>query len=321
MNRGRDGVRRVLLASPRGFCAGVDRAVRTVEVALERHGSPVYVRRHIVHNHHVVRALEERGAVFVEEVADVPPGSVLVLSAHGVAPVVHEQAARHGLATIDATCPLVTKVHHEARRFAAEGYDILLIGQEGHDEIVGTTGEAPDRIHLVTGTEDVTALDVRDPHKVAWLSQTTLSVDETAATVARLEQRFPHLVSPPSDDICYAAQNRQTAVRNMAPHCDLLLVVGSRTSHNSSELVTVGLRHGARGAHLIDGADDLDETWLTGVDTIGVTSGASAPEILVQDLLAHLARHGYDRIETQPAERTETQRFTLPRELLDPESA
>jgi 4-hydroxy-3-methylbut-2-en-1-yl diphosphate reductase len=306
--------RRVLLASPRGYCAGVDRAVQTVEKALELYGSPVYVRKQIVHNSHVVRALEERGAVFVDETAEVPEGAIVVFSAHGVAPVVHEEAARRQLRTVDATCPLVTKVHAEARRFAREDYDILLIGHEGHEEVVGTTGEAPDRVHLVDGPEAVDGLVVRDPDKVSWLSQTTLSVDETLATVRALRQRFPNLVDPPSDDICYATQNRQVAVKQIAGDAELVLVVGSGNSSNSVRLVEVALDSGAAASYLVDDVSQVDESWLDGVSTVGVTSGASVPESLVQDVLAWLASCGFaDVVEVTAAEERLT--FALPPEL------
>jgi 4-hydroxy-3-methylbut-2-en-1-yl diphosphate reductase len=306
--------RRVLLASPRGYCAGVDRAVQTVEKALERYGAPVYVRKQIVHNSHVVRTLEERGAIFVDETREVPEGSIVVFSAHGVAPVVHDEAARRELRTIDATCPLVTKVHAEARRFAREDYDILLIGHEGHEEVVGTTGEAPERVILVDGPEAVPELVVRDPDKVAWLSQTTLSVDETLATVRALRQRFPNLVDPPSDDICYATQNRQVAVKQIAAAADLVLVVGSGNSSNSVRLVEVALDSGAGAAHLVDDVSHVDDGWLDGVSTVGVTSGASVPETLVRDVLEWLASRGYgDAEEVTAAE--ERLVFALPPEL------
>jgi 4-hydroxy-3-methylbut-2-enyl diphosphate reductase len=306
--------RRVLLASPRGYCAGVDRAVQTVELALEIHGAPVYVRKEIVHNQHVVATLRERGAIFVEETEEVPEGSVVVFSAHGVAPVVHEEAASRSLRTIDATCPLVTKVHKEARRFAADDYDILLIGHEGHEEVIGTTGEAPANIHLVDGPDDVSRVQVRDPNRVAWLSQTTLSVDETVATVTKVRERFPALVDPPSEDICYATQNRQEAVKAIAPRAELVIVVGSRNSSNSVRLVEVAQEYGAGAAYLVDRADEVDEAWLDGVTTVGVTSGASAPEILVTDLLAHLAGRGFTDVEVVTA-MSETLVFSLPREL------
>ena len=280
----RDG-KRVLLAEPRGYCAGVDRAVDTVELALERHGAPVYVRHEIVHNRHVVETLAKRGAVFVDETDEVPEGSIVVFSAHGVAPTVRESAAERELQVIDATCPLVTKVHNEAKRLAKEDYDILLIGHEGHEEVVGTAGEAPDHVQLVDGPDGVDRVTVRDPSKVIWLSQTTLSVDETMETVAQLRERFPTLQDPPSDDICYATQNRQAAVKAMAPECDLVIVVGSRNSSNSVRLVEVALGAGAEAAHLVDYAEDLDPSWLDGVKTVGVTSGASVPEILVTGVL------------------------------------
>src|SRR6266536_1377439 len=253
-----DPNRRVLLAKPRGYCAGVDRAVQTVELALERFGAPVYVRKQIVHNTHVVRSLEERGAVFVEETEEVPEGSVVVFSAHGVAPQVHDEASDRNLHVIDATCPLVTKVHNEARRFAAQDYDILLIGHEGHEEVIGTTGEAPENIRLVDGPDDAASIDVRDPARVAWLSQTTLSVDETTETVAALRERFPLLIDPPSDDICYATQNRQVAVKDIAKESELVIVVGSTNSSNSKRLVEVALEYGARASYLVDTADEID---------------------------------------------------------------
>jgi 4-hydroxy-3-methylbut-2-enyl diphosphate reductase len=306
--------RRVLLASPRGYCAGVDRAVQTVEKALERYGAPVYVRKQIVHNSHVVRTLEERGAIFVDETQEVPEGSIVVFSAHGVAPVVHDEAARRELRTIDATCPLVTKVHAEARRFAREDYDILLIGHEGHEEVVGTTGEAPERVILVDGPEAVADLVVRDPDKVAWLSQTTLSVDETLATVRALRQRFPNLVDPPSDDICYATQNRQVAVKQIAAAADLVLVVGSGNSSNSVRLVEVALDSGAGAAHLVDDVSHVDDGWLDGVSTVGVTSGASVPETLVRNVLEWLASRGYGDVEEVTAAE-ERLVFALPPEL------
>ncbi|WP_051744599.1 4-hydroxy-3-methylbut-2-enyl diphosphate reductase [Streptomyces yerevanensis] len=309
--------RRVLLAAPRGYCAGVDRAVITVEKALKRYGAPVYVRKQIVHNTYVVRALERKGAIFVEETDEVPEGAVVVFSAHGVAPQVHAQAARRGLTAIDATCPLVTKVHKEARRFAREGYDILLIGHEGHEEVIGTMGEAPDRIHLVGGPDDVPALEVRDERRVVWLSQTTLSVDETMETVDALKERFPALLSPPSDDICYATQNRQTAVKRIAAACELVIVVGSRNSSNSARLVEVATQAGADAAHLVDGAEEIDETWLRDVSTVGLTSGASVPEVLVEEALAWLAEHGFDDVEVVRAAE-ERQHFALPRELTHP---
>jgi 4-hydroxy-3-methylbut-2-en-1-yl diphosphate reductase len=306
--------KRVLLAKPRGYCAGVDRAVITVEKALERHGAPVYVRKEIVHNKHVVRTLQARGAVFVDETDEVPEGALVVFSAHGVSPAVHAQAAERNLRTIDATCPLVTKVHAEARRFARDDYDILLIGHDGHEEVEGTAGEAPDHVQLVDGPGDVDAVRVRDESKVVWLSQTTLSVDETMETVDRLRERFPTLQDPPSDDICYATQNRQVAVKAMAPECELVLVVGSRNSSNSVRLVEVALQAGARAAYLVDYADEIDEGWLDGVTTVGLTSGASVPEILVTDVLAWLAERGYAEVD-EVTTADEKLVFSLPREL------
>jgi 4-hydroxy-3-methylbut-2-enyl diphosphate reductase len=304
--------RRVLLAKPRGYCAGVDRAVQAVEMALERYGAPVYVRKQIVHNTHVVRALEARGAIFVEEAESVPEGSVVVFSAHGVSPEVREQAKRRGLRTIDATCPLVTKVHNEAKRFAAQDYDILLIGHENHEEVVGTTGEAPSHIHLVDGPD--ADVQVRDPAKVAWLSQTTLSVDETLQTVTALRERFPMLADPPSDDICYATQNRQSAVKKIASDADLVVVVGSENSSNSVRLVEVALDAGAPAAYLVEDATAIDPGWLDGVSTVGVTSGASVPEELVSGVLGWLADHGFGSVEEVEAVE-ERLVFALPPEL------
>jgi 4-hydroxy-3-methylbut-2-enyl diphosphate reductase len=306
--------RRVLLARPRGYCAGVDRAVVTVEKALELYGPPVYVRKQIVHNKHVVESLEARGAIFVEETEEVPEGSIVVFSAHGVAPVVHEEARTRSLRTIDATCPLVTKVHLEARRFAAEDYDILLIGHEGHEEVVGTMGEAPEHVHLVGGPDEVDSVTVRDPSRVAWLSQTTLSVDETLATVAALRERFPALMDPPSDDICYATQNRQVAVKEIADAAELVIVVGSANSSNSVRLVEVALDAGAKASYLVDNASELDPEWLEGVTTVGVTSGASVPDELVIGVLDWLAERGYaDVVEVESARESLT--FALPPEL------
>jgi 4-hydroxy-3-methylbut-2-enyl diphosphate reductase len=278
--------RAVLLAAPRGYCAGVDRAVITVEKALDLYGAPVYVRKQIVHNKHVVATLEARGAVFVEELDEVPAGATVVFSAHGVSPAVHVQAAERGLKTIDATCPLVTKVHHEAKRFAREDYDILLIGHAGHEEVEGTAGEAPEHVQLVETPEDVAGIVVRDEAKVAWLSQTTLSVDETMAVVDALRERFPALIDPPSDDICYATQNRQLAVKEIARTADLVIVVGSGNSSNSVRLVEVALEAGAKTAYRVDDASEIDEAWLDGVATVSVTSGASVPEELVDRVLA-----------------------------------
>jgi 4-hydroxy-3-methylbut-2-en-1-yl diphosphate reductase len=309
--------RRVLLAKPRGYCAGVDRAVQTVEIALERFGAPVYVRKQIVHNTHVVRTLEERGAIFVDETEAVPEGSIVVFSAHGVAPEVREEANGRGLRTIDATCPLVTKVHNEARRFAAQDYDILLIGHEGHEEVVGTTGEAPAHIHLVDGPAGSDSVEVRDPAKVAWLSQTTLSVDETTQTVAALRKRFPQLLDPPSDDICYATQNRQAAVKQIAAESDVVIVVGSHNSSNSVRLVEVAKEAGARDAYLVDDASGVEASWLDGAGTVGLTSGASVPEELVDGVLVRLADLGFAEVEEVEAVR-ERMVFGLPRELRKP---
>jgi len=306
--------KRVLLAAPRGYCAGVDRAVITVEKALDLYGPPIYVRKEIVHNKHVVSTLRKRGAIFVDETDEVPEGATVIFSAHGVAPVVHEEARVLSLRTIDATCPLVTKVHREAVRFANDDFDILLIGHEGHEEVVGTSGEAPENITLVDGPDDVVNVEVRDPEKVVWLSQTTLSVDETMETVRRLRQKFPRLQDPPSDDICYATQNRQIAVKQMAKECDLMIVVGSRNSSNSVRLVEVAVEHGSRAGHLVDFADEIDEAWLNGVRTVGVTSGASVPEVLVRDVLAYLAERGYGDVETVVSAQ-ESLLFALPKEL------
>ncbi|MFB7287931.1 4-hydroxy-3-methylbut-2-enyl diphosphate reductase [Actinacidiphila glaucinigra] len=306
--------RRVLLAAPRGYCAGVDRAVIAVEKALEQYGAPIYVRHEIVHNKYVVQTLERKGAIFVEQTEEVPPGSIVMFSAHGVAPVVHEEAAKGRLATIDATCPLVTKVHKEAVRFANEDYDILLIGHEGHEEVIGTSGEAPDHITLVDGPGDVEKVEVRDPSKVVWLSQTTLSVDETMETVDALKEKFPLLISPPSDDICYATQNRQLAVKQMGAEADLVIVVGSRNSSNSVRLVEVAKLAGARASYLVDFADEIDPAWLDGVSTVGVTSGASVPEVLVEQVLEWLAGRGFEDVEiVKAAEESIT--FSLPKEL------
>lgn len=311
---GRPATKRVLLAEPRGYCAGVDRAVETVERALEKHGAPVYVRHEIVHNRHVVETLTKAGAVFVAETDEVPEGAVVVFSAHGVAPTVHVAAAERNLHTIDATCPLVNKVHNEARRFARDDYDILLIGHRGHEEVVGTAGEAPDHVQLVDGLASVDEVTIRDESRVVWLSQTTLSVDETMQIVERLRQRFPTLQDPPSDDICYATQNRQVAVKAMAPECELVIVVGSQNSSNSVRLVEVALSSGSRAAHLVDWADEIDPAWLEGVTTVGVTSGASVPEVLVRGVLAKLADFGYSTVQTVTTAQ-ETLVFALPREI------
>ena len=306
--------KRVLLAAPRGYCAGVDRAVITVEKALDLYGAPVYVRKQIVHNKHVVQTLEARGAIFVDETDEVPEGKIVVFSAHGVSPAVHQSAASRNLKTIDATCPLVTKVHHEARRFASDDYDILLIGHEGHEEVDGTAGEAPEHVQLVDGIEGINDIKVRDENKVAWLSQTTLSVDETLATVAALRKRFPNLIDPPSDDICYDTQNRQVAIKEIAPQADLVLVVGSTNSSNSVRLVEVSLEYGAKAAYLIDYAVEAKDEWLDGVTTVGVSSGASVPEILVKDLLKWLADRGFGEVETVTATE-EHLLFAIPPEL------
>ncbi|MEI7561075.1 MAG: 4-hydroxy-3-methylbut-2-enyl diphosphate reductase [Actinomycetes bacterium] len=306
--------KRVLLAAPRGYCAGVDRAVVAVEKALDLYGAPVYVRKQIVHNKHVVATLEKRGAIFVDETDEVPEGKTVVFSAHGVSPAVHEAAAARSLKTIDATCPLVTKVHHEVKRFAQEDLDILLIGHEGHEEVEGTAGEAPNNVFLVDGIDSIKDLKVRDENKVAWLSQTTLSVDETLQTVAALRKRFPNLMDPPSDDICYATQNRQVAIKQIAPQADLVIIVGSTNSSNSVRLVEVSLEYGAKAAYLVDFADEVKEEWLAGVKTIGVSSGASVPEILVEDLLKWLAARGFGDVETITA-MEEHLLFAMPPEL------
>ncbi|MGW8378747.1 4-hydroxy-3-methylbut-2-enyl diphosphate reductase [Streptomyces sp. ODS28] len=306
--------RRVLLAAPRGYCAGVDRAVIAVEKALEQYGAPIYVRHEIVHNKYVVKTLEKKGAIFVEETEEVPEGEIVIFSAHGVAPEVHNEAERGKLATIDATCPLVTKVHKEAQRYAKEDYDILLIGHEGHEEVIGTSGEAPEHITLVDGPDDVQNIEVRDPEKVVWLSQTTLSVDETMETVDAIQGKYPNLLSPPSDDICYATQNRQTAIKEVAKNSDLVLVVGSKNSSNSVRLVETALQHGAKAGHLVDGAEEIDESWLEGVTTVGLSSGASVPDVLVEGVLDWLDERGFGHVDiVQPVE--EHMQFSLPKEL------
>jgi len=306
--------KRVLVAKPRGYCAGVDRAVETVERALELYGAPIYVRKQIVHNRYVVETLSAKGAIFVDENEEVPEGATVIFSAHGVAPEVYEQARVRNLRAIDATCPLVTKVHQEARRYANQDYDILLIGHEGHEEVIGTSGEAPENITLVDGPDSVDEVTVRDPDKVVWLSQTTLSVDETLQTVDRLKTKFPGLQSPPSDDICYATQNRQVAVKRIAPEADVMIVVGSRNSSNSVRLREVALEYGARSAYLVDFAREIDDAWLTDASTVGLTSGASVPENLVHDVLAHLAERGFDTVE-EVTTVDEHQTFALPREI------
>lgn len=306
--------KKVLLAAPRGYCAGVDRAVISVEKALDLYGAPVYVRKQIVHNKHVVTTLESRGAIFVEETDEVPEGATVVFSAHGVSPQVHADAASRNLKTIDATCPLVTKVHHEARRFASEDIEILLIGHEGHEEVEGTAGEAVGKVQLVDGIDNIKDIKLKDENKVAWLTQTTLSVDETLATVAALRKRFPNIIDPPSDDICYATQNRQVAIKDIAPRADLVLIVGSTNSSNSVRLVEVAKEYGTPNAYLIDFAAEAKDEWLDGVTTIGVSSGASVPEILVRDLLEWLAARGFGDVETVTATE-ESLLFSLPPEL------
>ena len=306
--------KRVLLAAPRGYCAGVDRAVVTVEKALEVHGAPVYVRKQIVHNKHVVSTLESRGAIFVDELDEVPEGAIVVFSAHGVAPSVHAEAADRNLKTIDATCPLVTKVHSEAKRFAADGYQILLIGHEGHEEVVGTMGEAPEAMTLVDNPQAAHEVQIKDSSKLVWLSQTTLSVDETLETVDALQKRFPGLESPPSDDICYATQNRQGAVKAIAPQCDVVIVVGSGNSSNSVRLVEVALEAGANASYRIDSAAEIDPAWLEGARTVGLTSGASVPEILVDEVLAYLDEHDFCEVE-EVTTAEESLIFALPPEL------
>jgi (E)-4-hydroxy-3-methyl-but-2-enyl pyrophosphate reductase (IPP and DMAPP forming) len=308
------GQKRVLLASPRGYCAGVDRAVIAVEKALERYGAPVYVRKQIVHNIHVVTELEAQGAIFVDEVDEVPAGAYVVFSAHGVSPAVVSAAAERGLQAIDATCPLVTKVHREAVRFAKTDHEILLIGHEGHEEVEGTAGEAPDHVTIVNSPEEADTVVVKDPSKVVWLSQTTLSVDETMETVRRLRERFPQLQDPPSDDICYATQNRQVAIKKVARDADLVIVVGSANSSNSVRLVEVALEHGAKAAYRVDYAHEIRQEWLDGVETVGVTSGASVPEVLVQEVLEELAGAGYRDVE-QVRTAEEDLMFSLPKEL------
>ncbi len=306
--------KRVLLAAPRGYCAGVDRAVITVEKALALYGAPVYVRKQIVHNVHVVTSLEAKGAIFVDETDEVPEGQTVVFSAHGVSPMVHEEAAARNLKTIDATCPLVTKVHHEVRRFATEDAEILLIGHHGHEEVEGTAGEAPDKVRIVDGLEGARTIQPTPGKNLIWLSQTTLSVDETMETVAILKERFPDIQAPPSDDICYATQNRQEAIKVIAPQADLVIVVGSQNSSNSVRLAEVALEYGAKASHLIDYAEEIQDHWFNDVETIGVTSGASVPEILVKDVLAVLAEHGYRDVQEVTAAE-ESLLFALPPEL------
>ena len=306
--------KRVIVAAPRGYCAGVDRAVTTVEKALETYGPPIYVRKQIVHNKHVVSTLEKRGAIFVDELDEVPADALVVFSAHGVSPAVREEAVRRELRTIDATCPLVTKVHREAKRFAAKDTDILLIGHAGHEEVEGTMGEAPDRTTLLESPDDVDRLDLPADKPLVWLSQTTLSVDETMETVTRLQQKFPLLMSPPTDDICYATQNRQQAVKQIAPHCDLMIVVGSRNSSNSMRLVEVALEAGAKRSERIDYPHEIRDEWLDGVSTIGLTSGASVPDELVQGALALLRERGFPKADEERLIE-ENLTFALPPEL------
>ncbi|CAN1644314.1 lytB 4-Hydroxy-3-methylbut-2-enyl diphosphate reductase IspH [Candidatus Nanopelagicaceae bacterium] len=306
--------KRVLLAAPRGYCAGVDRAVVAVEKSLELYGAPVYVRKEIVHNKHVVSTLEQRGVIFVNETDEVPEGATVVFSAHGVSPAVHAEAAARNLKTIDATCPLVTKVHNEVKRFANEETEILLIGHNGHEEVEGTAGEAPGKVRVVDGLDEARTIEPTPGKKLVWLTQTTLSVDETMQSVAILKDRFPEIANPPSDDICYATQNRQEAIKAIAPQADLVLVVGSTNSSNSVRLVEVALEYGAKNAYLIDYAAEVKEEWLANAETIGVTSGASVPEILVDDLLKHLSTQGFADVEEVRATE-ETLLFALPKEL------
>lgn len=308
------GSKKVLLASPRGYCAGVDRAVIAVEKALDHYGAPIYVRKQIVHNIHVVTNLEKRGAIFVDEVDEVPRGSILVFSAHGVSPAVVKASEERDLQTIDATCPLVTKVHREVQRFAAENYDILLVGHEGHEEVEGTAGEAPDVVQIVDEDDSINSVTIKDPNKVIWLSQTTLSVDETMETVVKLREKFPTLQNPPSDDICYATQNRQVAIKKVGAISDLVIVVGSANSSNTVRLVEVALLAGAKAAYRVDYASEIDDAWFAGVESVGVSSGASVPEELVEEVLTYLAERGFGDVETiQTAE--EDIQFSLPKEL------
>ncbi len=310
----RESSKKVLLASPRGYCAGVDRAVIAVEKALDHYGAPVYVRKQIVHNKHVVRSLESRGAIFVDEVDEAPEGCIMVFSAHGVSPEVIERAKARNQRTIDATCPLVTKVHKEVIRFANEGYDILLVGHEGHEEVEGTAGEAPHAVQLIDGDADIAAAKVKDPEKVIWLSQTTLSVDETMETVNKLKKRFPLMQNPPSDDICYATQNRQVAIKKVGAMSDLVIVVGSENSSNTVRLVEVALDAGAKKAFRVDYASEIQPEWFEDVETVGVTSGASVPEELVTEVLDYLAERGYGTLETVTTAEEDIQ-FSLPKEL------
>ena len=309
-----EGSKRVLLASPRGYCAGVDRAVIAVEKALDHYGAPIYVRKQIVHNKHVVASLEKRGAIFVDEVGEVPEGSILVFSAHGVSPAVVAAAEARNLQTIDATCPLVTKVHREVQRFAREGYDILLIGHNGHEEVEGTAGEAPEVVQVIDGPEDAVNAKVKDPNKLIWLSQTTLSVDETMETVDKLRLLHPTLQSPPSDDICYATQNRQVAIKKVGAASDLVIVVGSANSSNTVRLVEVALNAGAKAAYRVDFASEIQDAWFADVSTVGVSSGASVPEELVEEVLDNLAARGYGDVRNVTTAEEDVQ-FSLPKEL------
>ncbi|HEV3320211.1 MAG TPA: 4-hydroxy-3-methylbut-2-enyl diphosphate reductase [Solirubrobacteraceae bacterium] len=304
-------IEKLLLAAPRGYCAGVDRAVQTVERTLDEHGPPVYVRKQIVHNRHVVELLTERGAVFVEDVGEVPEGAITVFSAHGVAPSVRTAAQERGLQTIDATCPLVTKVHREAAHFAQDGYTIVLVGHDGHEEVEGTMGEAPERIVLVQDEADVDALQIEDPERVAYVTQTTLSVDETDSIVARLRERFPAIAGPRTDDICYATTNRQAAVKQLAGDCDVMLVIGSRNSSNSVRLVEVA-RDCGTDAHLIDNASEVREEWLAGKRVVGISSGASAPENLVSGLVDFFRARGVSDVSEVDVIHEDV-RFMLPK--------
>ena len=309
-----DSTKKVLLAAPRGYCAGVDRAVIAVEKALDHYGAPVYVRKQIVHNKHVVRSLERRGAIFVEEVDEAPEGCIMVFSAHGVSPAVVAAAEARNQQTIDATCPLVTKVHREVQRFEKEGYDILLVGHEGHEEVEGTAGEAPDVVQLIDGDKDIATAKVKDPKKVVWLSQTTLSVDETMETVLKLREKFPTLQNPPSDDICYATQNRQVAIKKVGADSHLVIVVGSANSSNTVRLVEVALDAGAKSAYRVDDVTEIQESWFEGVETVGVSSGASVPEDLVSEVLDYLDSKGFGNVSTVTTAEEDIQ-FSLPKEL------
>jgi len=309
-----DSTKKVLLAAPRGYCAGVDRAVIAVEKALDHYGAPIYVRKQIVHNKHVVRSLEKRGAIFVEEVDEAPEGCIMIFSAHGVSPAVIKAAEARNQQTIDATCPLVTKVHREVQRFEKEGYDILLVGHEGHEEVEGTAGEAPDVVQLVDGEQGIRDAKVKDPNKVVWLSQTTLSVDETMDTVLKLREKFPTLQNPPSDDICYATQNRQVAIKKVGADSDLVIVVGSANSSNTVRLVEVALDAGAKAAYRVDFASEIKAEWFEGVQTVGVSSGASVPEELVDEVLEYLDKNGFGNVSTVTTAEEDIQ-FSLPKEL------